>query len=670
MLPFQRFPLKLMIVESPNKVKKIAAILGDGWKIAASFGHIRDLPSDHAGVSAPDYRPEYELTDRGKKVIAQLKPLAANAEAVYLATDPDREGEAISWHLCDALRLRNPLRVTFDSITESVIRAAVRSPRSIDMDLVRAQEARRVVDRLVGFSVSPWLGHVLREKASAGRVQTPAVRLVVEREREIADFRVTNHYVARLAFSGGQWSATWVVKLFLKEGESFILDRQLAEIAAGARDLKVLKFEEKDVQVAPPAAFTTSTLLQAASVQLRYKPDTTAKLSQALFEQGLITYHRTDSQNLSAEAIEAIRAYATAEGLPLPPQSRRWPSKDDAQEAHEAIRPSHIEQERGGETDQERALYTLIRERALASQLANAVYAGRMMGLEARINGRAFHYAARSRVLKQLGWRSITAKDAADEDTDGNEDCGQVPFCTVGDTFRAESGQVLEKKTVAPPRFSQASLIKKLEELGIGRPSTYATTVSGIMVRGYVVETKNKITPTDKAYRAIDSLKGKFEFAEYEYTKELEKSFDEVAKGVSRYLEVVSLANQRLVKELECSGIHPNDYINKPTSAQISYAERLSKTLGKPIPSHILTDRALLGAWLTEAKASANKEYEGRLESEPASEAQIKVIQRAMDEGKLEKPDEWPSVTKLAASRIIDLILSKKKGAKTAKKSK
>ncbi len=295
-----------MIVESPNKIRKIREILGAGWDVAASVGHIRDLPVKDLGLEMPGYRPRYEMSERGADVVKGLRARAAKAEAVYLATDPDREGEAIAWHLAEALKLKKPLRVSFDAITPEVIRRAMAAPRTVDTALVHAQEARRVLDRLVGYQVSPVLSRQVLTKGgqprglSAGRVQSPAVRLVVEREREIEAFREVRHFGAELSFAGGSWRAQWETAPFLKKDEKYILDEALAARAAACRDCTVIASGNRLVKQPPPPPFTTSTLLQAASVRLRWKPDVTAQTAQKLFEAGLITYHRTDSQNFSA----------------------------------------------------------------------------------------------------------------------------------------------------------------------------------------------------------------------------------------------------------------------------------------------------------------------------------------------------------------------------------
>ena len=552
--PLRKKTMNLMIVESPNKVKKIKTFLGPGWEVAASVGHIRDLPQKTLGVTTPDYQLQYEYTERGKNVVDDLKRRAVRAEAVYLATDPDREGEAIAWHLKESLELKHYQRVTFDAITQDVIEKALNKPRQLDMNLVHAQEARRGADRLVGYKVSPALSRQTGISGlSAGRVQTVAVRFVVERQREIENFKTTIHFGAEAIFEDGKWTAQWDTKPFLKKGEKYILETALAEQAALCRDFLVTQAATKPARQAPPAPFTTATLLQAASVTLGFKPDQTAQLAQNLFAQGLITYHRTDSQNFSAEALAEIRAFAEKNNLPIPPKARTWKSKDSAQEAHEAIRPTHLEERAAGEGDAERRLYSLIWNRAVASQLADAEYSVNTLRLESEQGEEKFIFKSTGRTLTVPGWRSLTAKDAAEED-EGDEkkevDNGKVPALEVGTALESTSTRILNKQTKPPNGYTQAGLIKKLESEGIGRPSTYPAILKNIMTRGYLTEGKKILMASNLAYLLIDSLTGRFRFVEYDYTRALEKELDDIACGKALYLTVVSALDTQLKAEL------------------------------------------------------------------------------------------------------------------------
>lgn len=547
---------KLLILESPGKVKKVQEILGPGWKVAASVGHVRDLPVKEMGAAAPDFKPKYVPTDRGKDVLARLAGLVKNAEAVYLATDPDREGEAIAWHLQDALKLKDAKRVTYAEITEKAIKAALDAPRSIDMALVAAQEGRRVLDRFCGYMVSGPLSNAAGEKLSAGRVQSPAVRLVVEREREIQDFRCTTHYGAELTFENVDnitdgWKATWLVRPWLSEGQEYLLDKELAEKAAALRSLEVIDCKESESRSAPPAPFTTSSLQQAASNALKFTPKQTMQLAQRLYEQGMITYMRTDSPNLSQGAVDAIRTFCEGQGWPLVEKPRSWKSKEGAQEAHEAVRPTHIEVEDAGETADEKALYRLIRLRSLASQLEDAVYAVRVLQLTTDLDGKRALFEAKGRTLLSQGWKVLTADDATTEDTDDAEPENCVPAMKPGTKPTALGGTVLAKKTKPAARFTEASLVRELEKRGIGRPSTYAAILDTIMARAYVKTEKRFLVPTPLGVMVVDKLRDNFSFVEYEFTRTMEQALDDIAAGKADYRAVVSDAHARLEQELQ-----------------------------------------------------------------------------------------------------------------------
>ena len=543
--------MNLLILESPGKVKKIQSILGGDWKVVASVGHVRDLPERELGIALPDFTPSYTPTERGKEVLGRLKGLAASASAVYLATDPDREGEAIAWHLADALRLKNPRRVTYGEITESAILAAIKAPRSLDMALVSAQEARRVLDRFCGYLVSGPLSRAAGARLSAGRVQSPAARLVVEREQNIRNFVSVTHYGAELAFAEG-WSATWLTRPWLEDGQEYLLNRALAEQAAALRSLTVLDCKESESRTVPPAPFTTSSLQQAASNALKFTPKQTMQLAQKLYEGGQITYMRTDSPNLSAEAVTEIRAFCESQGWPLVEKPRTWKSKDGAQEAHEAVRPTHIEVEDAGETAEEQALYRLIRLRTLASQLADAVYDVRTLRLCAELDGTQATFEARGRVLREPGWKVLTATDAAMQDEEADADTAEnpVPMLAEGQSVTASGGKLLTKKTKPPTRFSEASLVRELENRGIGRPATFAAIVDTILKREYVRVEKRQLVPTPLGEQVVGLLAGAFSFLDFEFTRTMEDSLDAIAGGKAAYREVMNKAHAQLVREV------------------------------------------------------------------------------------------------------------------------
>jgi DNA topoisomerase I, bacterial len=549
---------KLLILESPGKVKKVQEILGPGWKVAASVGHVRDLPVKEMGVAAPDFKPQYIPTDRGKDVLSRLAGMVKNAEEVFLATDPDREGEAIAWHLQEALKLKNAKRVTYTEITEAAIRAAFSNTRPIDMALVAAQEGRRVLDRFCGYLVSGPLANAIGatgEKLSAGRVQSPAVRLVVDREKEIKSFSSTTHYGAELTFENVDnitdgWKAALLVKTWLQDGQECLLDKSLAEKAAALRSLDVLDCTESESRTAPPAPFTTSTLQQVASSSLKFGPKQTMQLAQRLYEQGAITYHRTDSPNLSQEAIQAIRAYCETKGWPLVETPRKWKSKEGAQEAHEAVRPTHIEIEEAGETEDEKALYRLIRLRSLACQLEDAVFAVRTLQLGTDMDGKQALFEAKGRTLVSQGWK-VLAVSENDADEGEKEPENPVPAMKPGTKATALNGTVTTKKTKPAPRFTEASLIRELEKRGIGRPSTYAAIIDTISSRKYVTTEKRFLVPTALGEKIVSGLCGHFAFIEYDFTRNMEQSLDDIAEGKAEYHTVISSAHDQLSREVQ-----------------------------------------------------------------------------------------------------------------------
>lgn len=590
--------MKLMIVESPNKVKTIEGYLGAGWRVVASVGHIRDLPNRGVGIEPPSFDLQYEFVpgrtvgDRtfpgGKERVDRIRALARDAEMVYLATDPDREGEAIAWHLKEALNLseRDYVRVTFDEITEPAIRKAIQAGRKIDYRLVRAQEGRRALDRFVGYLVSPLLSDLLGERLSAGRVQSVAVRLVVDQERRIQAFKKTDHYGAAVSFDGGSWKAEWDTSPFVTEGAPYVLDKELAQAAAGCRQFRVMQSSSSEARKAPPSPFSTSLMLQAASVSLKLDPEVTTKAAQRLFEQGLITYIRTDGVNISDDAAAEIRELANARGWQIPSAPRSFKAKGGAQEAHEAIRPTHIEQEEAGQDDTERALYRLIWQRTVASQLADARYTVNDVQLEAADSSQPFQFRAKGRMLIEPGWRVLTAKDAV-EDQDEEEQGGRVPVLDQGATKTAESGELLLKATKAPGRFTKASLIARLEKEGIGRPATYAAIMANVMNRAYLEEQKRFLVPTTVGYTIVDNLvKGGFGFMELDFTRELEAQLDQVAEGQSDFLDVVGPAYELLQGEIDAvrrSGQFKPRHACPKCQSALRRFQRKDKATGKPI---------------------------------------------------------------------------------------
>lgn len=561
----------LVIVESPNKCKTIQGYLGKDFVVKASAGHIRDMPEREMGVEAPDYRPKYEVTDRAKRTVKELKELAKEAPEVILATDADREGEAIAWHLKDALGLKDPTRITFNEITEPAVKAALKAKRKIDNNLVAAQEARRVLDRLVGYRVSPALSDIAGDRLSAGRVQTPAVRLIVEREEAIESFKSVDHFGVELVFSANtpdQWAATWNFKPLLSPDveQPYWLDKAFAEKVAKVRAVKVAKVEQKRRQQQAKAPFSTSTLQQVGASRLKMKTKAVMEAAQRLFEgvggdHGWITYHRTDSVNMSDEGAGMVWELLKAKGLGdyIPEKKNTWKEKGDTQGAHEAIRPTDFTVESldgiEGVGKDEARLYRLIWERAVASQMAAKVDDVTTVDLEAvdEVDGRAVVFRASGAVPVFDGWARIAAL-AKDNEDDEDEEGGKVlPPLSEGQALTADDGRAVAKKTEPPARYTEATLVKALEDNGIGRPATYASIIDTVIHRrAYAVpDKKGRLIPSKVARdQVVGVLRGRFAFADVEYTRDVEKILDDIAEGKAKYKAVVTAIDAQLSQEL------------------------------------------------------------------------------------------------------------------------
>ncbi|MDC9654369.1 type I DNA topoisomerase [Xanthomonas perforans] len=571
----------LVIVESPKKAKTISAFLGSGYQVMASKGHVRDLPQNELGVEAPEFVPNYVNSEKGAKTLQDLAQAAQSADTIVLATDPDREGEAIAWHLREALALapERCQRVTFNAVAEKTVKAALAAPRDIDMALVDAQQARRVIDRLVGYQVSSALRNNLNLPVSAGRVQTPAIRIVVDRDDEIRNFKPTAHFGVELQFAGG-WTAEWDTKPHLGDGE-YLLDNELAKAVAAIRDVTVLKFADKTTRRGPKAPFTTSTMQQAAVNTLRMRSAATMEAAQALKDAGHITYHRTDSPNVEDVTYEGMVAFYATLGIEMAPR-RMFKAKDSAQEAHDPIIPIDFTVREAGETKEQRELYKLIWARAVASQMPDAVYASRKAVLQARVGGELVTFVATGSTLVTPGWRAVHVDDESDDDQ-AQRDAKQnpVPALQEGHAVVATNGVVQSKKTAAPKRYTEASLIKKMENEGIGRPSTYAVIMTKITESGYTTYDGDFLVPTSLAVQIRDALVGRFSFAELAYTREVEVAFDNIANGKTSYLPVVRELNDALESELARIGAGANAVVHPCPACSRPLRRKPAKEQGK-----------------------------------------------------------------------------------------
>lgn len=583
----------LLIVESPAKAKTIEKILGKDFSVKSSYGHVRDLPKGNISVDIEhDFEPSYIITPDKKKLVSELKAAVKQAETVWLATDEDREGEAISWHLCKVLGLDETItkRIVFHEITEPAIKQAVQNPRLLDLHLVDAQQARRILDRLVGYELSELLWKKIKGKLSAGRVQSVAVRLVVEREREILQFKVVPFFKITAEFNVDNQQGKTVVLV----AESPTRFDSEAGATTFLKNCTGADFSIEDIQVKPakrnPAApFTTSTLQQEASRKLGFAVRRTMLVAQKLYEAGHITYMRTDSINLSKVAIGAIAHEIESLFGKEYLQIRTFKSKANAQEAHEAIRPTYIQNQTiPGDRDQQR-LYELIWKRTIACQMAEALLERTIVKIDISSHPGA-GLQAEGEVLKFDGFLKVYLESTDDDDDDENTK-GMLPPLKVGQHLNLRQLMATERFTRPPGRYTEASLVSKLEELGIGRPSTYAPTITKIMEenRGYVVKesrdgehrefvihtlkdgvikksmsseitgaAKNRLFPTDMGMVVTDFLYENFaDILDFGFTAGIEKQFDEIADGKMKWPKMVgnfySPFHENVVRTLETS---------------------------------------------------------------------------------------------------------------------
>ncbi len=561
----------LVIVESPAKAKTIEGYLGKDFIVKSSFGHVRDLSKKGIAIDIENnFTPNYEVSADKKQIVSELKKLAKEAEVVWLATDEDREGEAISWHLYEALNLakKETKRITFNEITKPAILKAIEKPRQINKELVDAQQARRVLDRIVGFELSPVLWKKVRPSLSAGRVQSVAVRLIVEKEKEIQKFKAESFYKVQGIFQAenGKLKAELNTHFEHKEGAQSFLEK------AKTTDFKVLEINEKPAEKSPAAPFTTSTLQQEASLKLGFSVSRTMSVAQRLYEAGMITYMRTDSVNLSESAMEsALKEIKSAYGDAYSNPTKYKTKSAGAQEAHEAIRPTDFSTHRiEGERDQEK-LYELIWKRAIASQMANAKLERTTIKIgEPSLNE---YFQAKGEVIKFDGFLRVYLESNVEEDEEENSDENTtiMPKVSLQELLGKEEIKATQRYSRPPSRYVEASLVKKLEELGIGRPSTYAPTISTIQKRGYVEKAeregeirkyatlilkntaieevenqettgkeKNKLSPTDIGIVVTDFLTEHFaRILDYNFTAKVEESFDEIAKGLIEWTKMI-----------------------------------------------------------------------------------------------------------------------------------
>lgn len=547
---------QLIIVESPTKAKTISKFLGAGYEVEASFGHVRDLPKSKISIDIEhDFKPVYQIAPKATEVIAKLKKMAKHASSIILATDEDREGEAISWHLVEALGMKynDPKlkRIVFHEITKTAIENALEHPREIDLNLVDAQQARRVLDRLVGYELSPFLWRKIRYGLSAGRVQSVAVRLVVEREREIQAFKSEEYWSIEAQLSKKDDDFQFTAKLAKIDDKAvgkmgITSDAQAKTITADLEgsNYQVTEITKKEVRRNPSAPFTTSTLQQEAARKLGFSAKQTMAVAQHLYERGFITYMRTDSLNLAESALKQAQEVITAEfgkeyGLSEP---RKFTNKSKgAQEAHEAIRPTDLSllpqnmkatSERNG-----LRLYDLIWKRTLACQMQQAIFDQTAVDIAAGKNGK-YTFRANGQVVKFDGFiRAYT--EGTDEQAE-DEIEGALPELSEHELLKLRELSPFQHFTEPPPRYTDATLVKALEAHGVGRPSTYAPTLTTVQERGYVTKEDKKYTPTEEGFMVTDMLVENFpEIVDINFTSKIEEQFDDIAEGKLKWVPVI-----------------------------------------------------------------------------------------------------------------------------------
>ncbi len=543
--------MKLLIVESPAKAKTISKYLDGKFTVKASVGHIRDLPKNNKKAIDIEggFIPHYEISKGKEAVVAEIKKLAKKADEIYLATDPDREGEAIAWHIAQATGLKKPQRVVFHEITEDAVKEAIKHPRAIDDNLKQAQEARRVLDRLVGYDLSGIIWKKVRYGLSAGRVQSPALRIIMEREREIRAFTPHTFWTITADFEyppehkKSPVEHTLTFTCVEEPTERTQVDHIISAGKSGSWTITDVK--ETEVKRSPRPPFITSTLQQAASSRLGFAPSKTMGIAQKLYEAGLITYMRTDSTTLSKMALGQIASIIEQKFGKQYLQFRTFSKKSkNAQEAHEAIRPTSLARENAGFTEEQKKLYRLIWKRTVASQMADANTLRTKVTANIGASGSIPDFAIHGSRILSDGWYAADPA-ARQEDV-------ELPKLSVGDSITLVDIKTEQKETQPPARYSEAGLVKELEKRGIGRPSTYASIIKTIVDRGYVEKQNKALVPTDTGDVVSSFLENNFmEYINDSFTAEMEDKLDEIAQGKADYEKTLSAYYKPLAKDVK-----------------------------------------------------------------------------------------------------------------------
>ena len=638
--------MDLIIVESPHKAQTINKILGSGYTVKASVGHIRDLSPKELNVDLETLKPKYSIIPDKHKIIGELKKVLEKANNVIIASDPDREGEAIGWHLTKALNLKNYKRAEFHEITEKGIKDGLKNLRTLDMNLVSAQEARRVLDRLIGYGLSPDLRKAINDAKSAGRVQTAALRIIVEREKEIKNFIPEDRYGVELNLeqNGNKFIAT-VVR---KDGEekntlTETKDKSLAEKIIAylqGKPADIINITHKDIKRNPPAPFTTSTYQQSVNSMLGISGEEAMKIAQKLYEEGYITYMRTDSVRLSDEAVGMAKGYIISKFGDKYFENRVYKNKDGSQDAHEAIRPADVNKSINGLSEDELKVYNLILNRFIASQMSSAIYDQTVI----TVKSGGVIAEAHASVMKFKGYKlAYNDEEKGEENVLSGIEKGKASVLGVN---------LKNWKTKPPARFTESSIIKELEDKGIGRPSTYAQTVKNLKMRlykgkdgkivkiepYYIAIKDKKIIPTELGIKAVEYLVGKFDkLFDVNYTALMEEKLDEIAKGKLTYKDVV----KEIYDNLKNHNIDFTfgDYI--PSPKQIEYAERIAKEQGVALPEGYKTDGKVCSEFIEKNKTVPK-----------ASGKQIELAEKLAKEQGLSLPEGYKGNIEICSNFI------------------
>lgn len=550
---------KLVIVESPSKAKTIKKYLGKDYEVIASQGHIIDLPVSKLGVDIEnDFKPEYKTMKGKNNIVKEIKSSAKGKDMVYLATDPDREGEAIAWHLKNVLDIPDDekCRIEFNEITKNAVKKAVDMPRKVDKNLVDAQQARRILDRIVGYKLSPLLWRKVKKGTSAGRVQSVALKIIVDKEREIQDFKPEDYY---LMYAKLQRDEDIVTAKFYGDTQGKIELKDKKQVDSIIKKIDNKKYEIIDIKKSerrknPPAPFTTSSLQQEASRKLGFGVKKTMMVAQRLYESGYITYMRTDSTRLSDDAIKMAKSYIIGEFGKNYYLEREFKAKDNAQDAHEAIRPSHLDADMDALDKDQLKLYNLILNRFLASQMSVAVYDTTKI----RIKVEDYIFHINGSTIKFDGFMKlyIEGKDdkvkSKSEDEEDDDELKVLPEFNVGEVLKQKELKADKKTTEPPARYTEASLVKVMEEKGVGRPSTYAPTISTIEDRLYIEKEGRYLKPTELGMAVNKLLEDYFQnIVDVKFTADMETKLDEVAEAKQNYVEMLRDFYEPFSKNLE-----------------------------------------------------------------------------------------------------------------------